>query len=207
MIDLEGFILAGGSSSRMGKRKDRLTIGDRSFLSRAADSLISVAGGRVTVIGSPDIDECRQLGVQVISDADIDGKVASKRRGSVRGLYTALLNSNSAWLAVIACDLPFVASALLERLSEFCTNHWDAVVPVQPDGRLQPLCAFYRRENCLPHVEQFLTCDNWSLNAFLDRLNVRRVGFEKLADLPGSERFFINVNTPDDYERACGPIR
>jgi molybdopterin-guanine dinucleotide biosynthesis protein A len=201
MVDLEGFILAGGSSSRMGRRKDRLVIGDESFLVRAVDTLRPLTDG-VTVIGDIDSEEYRGHNLRVIADADISGTGANKRRGSIIGLYTALLHSRARWLVVIACDLPFVSASLVQRLAEFRTGDFDAVVPVQPDGRLQPLCAIYRRENCLPAAEQLLTGENWSLNALLDRLNVNRVEFEKVADLAGSERFFINVNTPEDYERA-----
>jgi molybdopterin-guanine dinucleotide biosynthesis protein A len=33
-------------------------------------------------------------------------------------------------------------------------------------------------------------------------VRARRVAFEELRDLEGSRRFFLNVNTPEDYARA-----
>jgi molybdopterin-guanine dinucleotide biosynthesis protein A len=36
----------------------------------------------------------------------------------------------------------------------------------------------------------------------LTRVRSRLVAFEELQDLSGSSRFFLNVNTPEDYARA-----
>jgi molybdopterin-guanine dinucleotide biosynthesis protein A len=105
--------------------------------------------------------------------------------------------------AVVACDLPFVTADLFERLAAFVAeNDFDAVVPVQPDGRAQPLCAIYKCAACLPPIEEMLRGDDWSLRNFHERINTRFVEFERLRDLPDSDFFFLNVNTPEDYLAA-----
>ncbi|HTK37102.1 MAG TPA: molybdenum cofactor guanylyltransferase [Pyrinomonadaceae bacterium] len=202
MIDLDGFILAGGAASRMGTRKDLLTIGGRSFIVRASEALMPVTGGRVAVVGNIGSDECARLGLRIVPDLQVDEAEISRRRGPIIGVYTALSYSNSPWTVVLACDLPFVSPSLFARLTEFCTDDSDAVVPVQTDGRLQPLCALYRRETCLPVVDERLRGDNWSLNGLLDQLTVQRVEFDQISDLAGADRFFININTQEDHEMA-----
>ena len=46
----EGFVLAGGKSSRMGKDKARLKIGNETFTERAAKILSPVCKGRVKIV-------------------------------------------------------------------------------------------------------------------------------------------------------------
>ncbi len=81
-------------------------------------------------------------------------------------------------------------------------NDLDAVVPVQPDGWAQPLCAFYKCAACLPPIEEMLRGDDWSLRNFLERINTRFVEFEQLRVLPNSDYLFLNINTPEDYLAA-----
>ena len=73
-----------------------------------------------------------------------------------RGLHAALAYAQSEWLLAIACDYPFLTSELIIKLSSKISDDFDAVVPRQSDGRLQPLCAFYRVKLCLKFVEKTL---------------------------------------------------
>jgi molybdopterin-guanine dinucleotide biosynthesis protein A len=78
----------------------------------------------------------------------------------------------------------------------------DAIVPIQADGRPQPLCAFYRRKSCLLSAKQLIVEGEHKPRALLAKVRTRWVAFGELSDLPGAEDFFLNVNTPGDYERA-----
>ena len=75
------------------------------------------------------------------------------------------------------------------------------MVPVQEDSRPQPLCALYRR-SCLNAAEESIAKGEHSPRALLDKVATRYVEFHELSDLNGAERFFLNVNTPDNYELA-----
>src|SRR4051794_16791944 len=112
MVDLNGFIIAGGEASRMGRRKDLLTIGGRSFIFRASKALMPVTGGRVAIIGNIESGECERLGLRIIPDIEADQPEILSRRGSIIGVHTALFYSNSTWAAILACDLPFVSPSL-----------------------------------------------------------------------------------------------
>ncbi|MGI8494611.1 MAG: molybdenum cofactor guanylyltransferase, partial [Pyrinomonadaceae bacterium] len=81
-------------------------------------------------------------------------------------------------------------------------NNFDAIAPVQPDGRIQPLCAIYKREICLPIIEKMLAAGNFRLQEIFTRVNSRLIDFSEIADLPDAENFFFNVNTPEDFRRA-----
>ena len=104
----------------------------------------------------------------------------------------------------MACDLPLVTAELFARLWQLARlgETFDAIVPIQPDDRPQPLCAIYRRESCSAVAKQLITEGEHKPRALLARVRTRWVNFSELSDLSGAGDFFLNVNTPNDYERA-----
>jgi molybdopterin-guanine dinucleotide biosynthesis protein A len=190
MSEIEAFILAGGKSSRMGTDKARLRLGTQSFPQRIAAALSSISA-RVSVVGAHAASDGAW---PVVTDI-------YEEWGALGGLHAALAACQSEWAAVIACDLPLVTGALFLRLAGAREN-FAAVVPVQTDGRLQPLCALYRREPCLLRAEELIAAGERRPRALIDAVNARRVLFSELSDLPGADLFFNNINTPEDYAQA-----
>lgn len=203
MSDIEGYILAGGAGSRMGQDKGRMILGGETFLDRAARALSAIsAGGLFVAAGRA---ESLTTPLPVIEDqsrgADRDSP-AERSAGAIIGLYTALKSSKSEWAAILACDLPFARIDLFQRLAAIDRRGFDAVVPMQDQLTAQPLCGLYRRNGCLPVVGAMLDHGEKSLHALLRRINTRFVRFDEISDLPQAERFFLNVNTPEDYAAA-----
>ena len=118
MLDVEGFILVGGMSSRMGKDKSRLMFGARTSVTLIAASLRSVTG-TIRTVGPP---VSAVEGLANIADTH-------KKWGPLAGIEAALGNAKSEHCLVVACDLPFVSSELFERLIGL-TDHWEAIVPL-----------------------------------------------------------------------------
>lgn len=150
-------------------------------------------------LGSNRIDEA-EFEVTPIADNRVRGD--DWPRAPIIGLYTALVNATTPWIAVLACDLPFVTSDLISEISKRCSEEVDAVVPVQPDSRPQPLCALHRVEKCRPIVEAAIKAGDLKLQKLLTKLATHYVEFDEIRDLPGAGNFFINVNTPEDYAKA-----
>lgn len=192
-MEVEGFILAGGASSRMGEDKSRLRLGGLTFVESAARSLRAITP-RVSVVSSRSGAESH--GLPVVRDLRAG-------LGALGGLHAALSSCGAEWAAVLACDLPFVTGELLARLASLRDEALDSVVPFQDDGRPQPLCALYRARVCLAAVEELIRADELRPRALLSRVRARRVAFGELKDLEGSRFFFVNVNTPEDYARAA----
>lgn len=190
-MDTEGFILVGGASSRMGRDKARLILRGRSFVEQIGEALGRVARS-VRTVGAKDLNiPWTYENVPDVYSA----------WGALGGLHAALAASEAEWTAVVACDLPFVTGELLERLGEQAEG-FDAVVPVQADGRLQPLCALYRTPTCLERAEALIREGERRPRALIEVVRTRRVAWEEVADLPGATLFFENINTPEDYSRA-----
>ena len=201
-IRLDGFVLVGGASSRMGKDKAQMTIGGVKLFERAATALGEICHQRVSLVrryGTYD-PLCTELDIAALSDLRVRGR--NLPRAPIIGLYTALTKAKTPWITVLACDLPFVTGDLMTKLSSFCSDEFDAVVPVQPDTRPQPLCAFYQRESCLLAVERMLFAGDLKLQRLMSHVRTRFVNFEEISELPGSANFFLNVNTIEDYESA-----
>jgi molybdopterin-guanine dinucleotide biosynthesis protein A len=192
MLDTEGFILAGGLSSRMGEDKSHLKLGGRTFVRIAADALASVSGS-VSVVGSREGVESH--GLTVVRDVH-------EGLGAMGGLHAALVACGAPWAAVVSCDLPFVTAELFGRLASLRSGEVDAVAPLQDDGRPQPLCALYAPARCLETAERLIRAGELRPRALLRAVRTRWVHFEELEELDGSRHFFDNVNTQADYERA-----
>src|ERR1700753_528520 len=147
MSDFEGFILAGGASSRMGEDKSRLRIGGRTFVDQLAASLKPLVS-RVSLVSSR--DDAAAHGLEVVRDIHLGC-------GALGGIHAALAGCRASRAFVVSCDLPFVTRGLFERLEEFGIRQGvDAVAPVQEDGRHQPLCAIYARAACLTVAEELI---------------------------------------------------
>jgi len=193
MLDVEGFILVGGRSSRMGKDKSRLLFGGQTAVDRIATELGS-ATSQVFLVGSG------------YEDADLNFKIipdTHEHWGALGGIHAALGACRAEWAVIVACDTPFVTRNLFSRLLMLSQRELpDAVVPIQPDGRPQPLCALYRPEPCLLEAEKLIARGEHMPRTLLANVKTRWVQPEELVDLPGAENFFFNVNTPQDYERA-----
>jgi len=192
MSDIEGFILAGGASSRMGVDKSRLTFGGLTFVERVAAALRPLCE-RVSVVSSK--HDVKTFGLPVVKDIH-------EGRGALGGLHAALKSCRASWAAVVSCDLPFVTAELLLRLASLRVDEAEAVAPHQDDGRPQPLCALYAASACLPVAEELIRSGELRPRVLLQRVRTRRVVFEELSDLTDAQLFFTNVNTPEDYGRV-----
>jgi molybdopterin-guanine dinucleotide biosynthesis protein A len=218
MHEIEGFILAGGASSRMGRDKSQLRLGGKTVVERAAIALSAIAPKSITLVGEPNrqalelkLPNDMSIRLRVIPDVPVEKQNSDAKdrpRAAIIGLYTALSHGEKEWLAVLACDLPFVTGELFERLVFLLENNkaksknFDAVVPIQPGGRMQPLCALYRPATCLSVVREMLAGDDWSLQKLLRGVKTRFVRFDEISDLRCAEYFFFNVNTREDYAIA-----
>ncbi|MBK8467549.1 MAG: molybdenum cofactor guanylyltransferase [Chloracidobacterium sp.] len=198
---IDGFVLAGGQSRRMGQNKASLLLGGKTLVNRAALAL-SVIADQVYAVGNL---TNKITALPIIPDEPVGGNA----RGAIVGVYTALLHANTEWVAVLACDLPFVTGELLARMVAFLPRvadahheNVDAVFAEQSDGRNQPLCGLYRRDTCLPKIDKMLADSDWRLQQLRVRLRTRLISFSEITDIHGAEFFFHNLNTPDDYRVA-----
>ena len=191
MKSCQAFILAGGASSRMGTDKSQLLIDRQTFTERIAEHTA----------------ESHRLSHYRRSRCSLDASSLPvvpdiyPQWGALGGLHAALTACSREWAIVVACDLPFVTSELFLHLAELRLDH-DAVVPVQKDGRPQPLAALYRVDPCRQRATELIEAGQRRPLDLLEAVKTRWVAFEEIRNLDQAERFFVNINTPEDYHEA-----
>ena len=193
-MNAEGFVTAGGLSSRMGTDKAMLEISGRAMIEHIIAALLPVTK-RVSIIANNPL--YTRLGLPVFRDSH-------SGIGPLEAIRTSLANAQTSRVVLVGCDLPFVTSDLFSYLLEL-KGDYQAVIPVGRDERLEPLCAVYSVD-ALAYVADLIDRGERRVSKLFDLVPTRLVGFDELGHLRGSERFFENVNTPEDYARALKVI-
>ena len=188
-----GFVLAGGSSRRMGCAKAGLLLEGQSMLARQTRLLGRVAG-RVAVVGFHAGDD-KDLDVPLFPDE-------RPERGPLGGIDTALMETRAEYNLFLGCDMPFVNRRLLRYLAwRAMQTQADATVPESGDGRLQTLSAVYRRRARWAVRASLAAGDN-RLRSFFSKVPCEIIPWRELARAGFLPSMFDNMNTPADYERA-----
>ena len=201
MHQLEAFILIGGRSSRLGTDKAFVELGGMTLAERAVANIRSgLSPERITMVAG----SSTQFAIQAIA-ADIPFIFdLHEGRGPLGGVQAALAYALTPWIFVLACDYPFVSGELIRLLADRVDDEVGAIVPEQQDGRMQPLCGFYKVETARSIVEAIIDRPRVSppMHEVVGSLNPLVVKFDEYGHLDGSEQFFVNINTAEDLERA-----
>jgi len=188
---ITGFILVGGASRRMGYDKGKLLLSGKSFVEHIAGALSPIVTS-VSVVGN----EFKGCEIRIDSVPDL-----YQKWGALGGVHAALEACQTAWAAVVACDLPFISTDLFRMLADR-RGAFDAVAPIQNDGIPQPLCALYKKSGCLGRATQLIDSGERRPIALLQSVRTCWVEFSEIANLEGSCNFFDNINTQEDYKSA-----
>lgn len=189
---IAGFILAGGKSRRMGRDKALLPwLGSPMVLHLAR--LIQPLVSSVTIVGRP---ECfRPLGLRAIADRRPEA-------GPLAGIVSALAFTRSRWNLILACDLPCLPENWIRwLLARALDSHAQLIVPQTAQG-MEPLAALYRRD-CAAPLTAALAHGVRRISDAWGSLRVQTVVEQDWSAIVASSDFWRNLNTPEDYARAC----
>jgi molybdopterin-guanine dinucleotide biosynthesis protein A len=186
-------IQAGGQSSRMGEDKALKTFLGRPLIQRVVERLSLVADELIVTTNHP--DDYAFLKLPLISDL-------KPGRGALGGLYTAIASASNPIVAVIACDMPFASTTLLEAATRLMVEEATDVVIAKSEEGFEPLHAVYRRETCLPAIEAAIEADQWKVVAWFSQVKIRVLTSEEIKRYDPSGLAFWNVNTPEEFAKA-----
>lgn len=132
-------------------------------------------------------------------------RVAGERsggQGPLAGIEAGLAAARNRRVFVAAGDLPFLPEALVRHLLAcLAEGEGRAAVP-RYRGTTHPLCAAYER-GILPDVAAALDGGTRSVRALLEGLSrVEYVGEDALGRFGDPDIYLMNVNSPEDLERA-----
>jgi molybdopterin-guanine dinucleotide biosynthesis protein A len=201
-----GFVLAGGQSERMGKDKALVELAGRPLIEHTV-SVLRQAGLAVWIAGARS-----PLGLfaPVVEDAEAG-------LGPLHGICAALDAATSRWAVFVSVDMPLLPASLIAHLVEHARITESAVTVVSVNGFAQSFPAVVDRA-LLPGLRHELEAGRGgcfagfrAAAAALRRpMNVIPVEFivqtgqvAHPGDLPATH-WFLNINTPQDLDRAEG---
>jgi molybdopterin-guanine dinucleotide biosynthesis protein A len=186
MDDVSAFILAGGKSSRMGSDKAYVQFRGQTLLQRALEVTKTVTE-HVWIVG--DFRRFFSEG-RVVEDI-------FRNCGPLGGIHAALTASGTELNVFLAVDLPLVPGELLYFLLREARKNQAIVTLPQAGGRLQPLCAVYRRHFVEVAKQALLRGEN-KIDALFKDVEILVLSPAELDAAGFQEDVFHNLNTPED---------
>jgi molybdopterin-guanine dinucleotide biosynthesis protein A len=192
----QGYVLAGGGSTRFGRDKALVEIDGAPMLSRMR-ALLGDVTKRVHVIAAP--NKYAGLGITGIGDR-------WEGQGPLAGIITALLSAKEAggeleWNLIIGCDMPFLTREWLSYLLERAlASRAEVVAPHSAQG-LEPLCACWRT-SAAPKLQQSFDGGTRKITEAMKRLDMEIVDETDWKRFDTAGRLFWNMNTAADYQEA-----
>ena len=191
-----GAILAGGRSRRFGSPKALAELCGKPVVGWVWEALREVVPCTVMIANESELAAVLPLPHR----ADL-----SPGHGPLSGVQAALRwarEEGCDGALCVACDMPLLASGLLREILRVAEQTGVAAVAPESIGfRPEPLCAFYSVA-ALPEVEQRIARGERAMMALLDALDAGRVPLAGVRRFGDPEMLFLNVNTPQDLQRA-----
>ncbi|HUT67968.1 MAG TPA: molybdenum cofactor guanylyltransferase [Dehalococcoidales bacterium] len=193
-MEISCIILAGGKSLRLGRDKVSERVGNTSLLEQAISCIDSLSKDIIIVTAeertfAPLADHPK---VRIVSDI-------FPGQGSLGGIYTGLVKSDSFYNLVVAADMPFLNEPLLRYMIEV-SDGFDFVLP-RVKNLFEPLHAIYSK-NCIQPIESMLEQGKKVIVELFNYVKVRYVEAEEVDRFDPRHLSFFNINTKEDLEIA-----
>lgn len=182
---ISAIILAGGKSTRMMSDKGLIAFNDKPLIEHVIEKVNSITNNIIIISSNP---AYIQFGYPCFEDI-------IKDKGPLSGIVTGLVNSTTQKNFVVACDMPFLSTAILQGLITNCAGV-DAVI-AEHKNMAEPLCAIYDKR-CIPHFRLKLEQNQLKINLALEGLKTRVISFDKENCFTGNE--FSNINTLEELK-------
>lgn len=205
-------VLAGGGSTRMGRNKALLKLGNKTMIERVVDPLRGIFNNILVVTNEP--EEYNMLkNVRFVNDC-----VNAEGKSSLIGLYSGLKQSETSHIFATGCDMPFVNTGLIKYMVSLLKNE-DVIVPFVDTGQVehtadlpedeiaialsvkehyQPLYAIYGK-GCIPEFERLLEGDRHKITSAFKNVNVKKILGGDVKRFDSYMLCFKNINTYEEY--------
>jgi len=191
--DITGIILCGGKSSRMKTNKALLKLGNKTIIEIILDEMKKVLSD--VVLSANECDDFAFLNIPIVKDIRLN-------RGPLSGIYSALKNSESSKNFVVTCDLPLIDSRLIEYISKVESDK-KIIIPTI-NGIPQRLFGIYNKSviekiDVIFNLSEIYKSIKGSVYDLHQRVEVESIVIDHLQFY--NDNMFLNMNTPDDYEK------
>ena len=193
-MDISCIILAGGKSLRLGHDKITEKVGNTTLLGKVISGIDSLSKDIVIVTAKERNFKEFADNPKVKTVSDI-----FPGRGSLGGIYTGLVKSESFHNLVIAADMPFLNGGLLTYMTEVADG-FDFIIP-RIGTFFEPLHSIYSK-NCISPIETMIKKNRRIIIELFDFVRVRYVEAEEIDRFDPEHLSFFNINTIKDLELA-----
>lgn len=189
---ITSIVLAGGTSSRLGRDKLYEVIGGKTLIQRVLEHLATISAEIIIVAAEKELALPPYPPTKLVYDIH-------QGKGSLGGIYSGITRSSRFHSLVVAGDMPFLNTALLRHMAAISVG-FDVVIPRIGDG-VEPLCAVYSK-NCLAPIEGLMRRGNLKIIDFFASVKVRYVEEEEINAFDPSHLSLFNVNTEADLAKV-----
>ena len=191
--DITGIILCGGKRLRKRTNKRLFKLGNSSVIEIIFNKKKKVF--YEVIISANECDEFSFFNIPIIKDIQID-------RGPLSGIYSALKNSKTSRNFIVTCDLPLINSKIIEYISKDESGK-EIIIPTI-NGIPQRLFGIYSK-SVIEKIEEIFRLSEidkmvkGSVYDLHQRVEVESIVVDHLQFY--DDNMFLNMNTPDDYEK------
>jgi molybdopterin-guanine dinucleotide biosynthesis protein A len=193
-LDINCIILAGGKSKRFGHDKILEQIGKTSLLEQVISRTEAISQEIIIVTAQERTfaELAERPKVKVVNDI-------YPGQGSLGGIYTGLMKSNSFYNLVVAADMPFLNVSLLRYMIKAAKGN-DFVLPRITD-MYEPLHAVYS-QNCIEPAKKMLDKGQKVIIELFKYVKVKFIEAEEIDRFDPRHLSFFNINTVEDMAMA-----
>lgn len=182
MAGLTGAVLAGGHSSRFGSNKALFVNDGKPLIQHALDVLRPLCDSLFISASSDNAQAYSGMGANIVCDLHPDC-------GPVGGIEALADTCHTDRLLVLTCDMPFITTALLSRMTE--QEDHEAVAWTLSDGSIMPFPLLLHRTT-FRIIQRQVAQGNLRMKLLLKQLDCKL--------LPATDdKFFANINHPEDF--------
>jgi molybdopterin-guanine dinucleotide biosynthesis protein A len=195
-VDINGYVMAGGASTRFGFDKARAELRGETMLARMGRLVKNVAGS-VSIVAP--LGRYAEFGERLVDDH-------WPGEGPLGGIITALMDAHSrkhehAWCLIVGCDMPFLTREWLSYLKDRTLTARAAVVAPQSALGLEPLCACWHT-SATATLQLSFEDGMRKVTDAMKRVSMEVVDETEWKRFDDMGRLFWNMNTPAEYEEA-----
>jgi len=173
-----------------GRPKALIELGGRRIIERVLAALVPTFDDVLVVTNTPELYAF--LGLPMVADVYPD-------HGALGGIYSGLKAAAGQAAFTVACDMPFLHPDVVKLVASRA-GEGDVVIP-RVSAQFETMHAAYDKA-CLPHIAERLAAGRLKIVDFFARVRVVEIAEADVARYRDPRVAFMNVNTPDELERA-----
>lgn len=185
--NINGYILAGGKSSRMGTDKGLLLLNGKPIVQKIIDQLQPAVDKTVIVSNNA---EYEKFGLEVIADLITDV-------GPAGGIHAALSHTDSEQIFVVSCDMPYITTDAIQYMIEQASQS-QITLPLNRE-KIEPLFGVYSKE-CLPLWQQLIEQGMIKLQEMVTHFELLKINIENNELF--NDLLFLNINDKNELQKA-----